>query len=126
LGVDLPGTDNVHRCDRVVLLAIAVMARALSEDEPIPRETMESLKKLKAESKAEETKIVLGWLFDTRRLLISLPKNKAIAWIKEIDEMLDLGKASAKRIERNIGRFINVAQIIPEVNHSKTGYAVTK
>jgi hypothetical protein len=47
----------------------------------------------------------------------SLPDNKAIAWTQEIDEMLELGKASAKLLERNIGRYIHIAVIIPMIHH---------
>ena len=115
--VDLPGTNNVQRLERALLLAIHVLARPLQTDEPIPRETMAALNKLISEAGLTERKVNLGWLFDTRRLLISLPDNKKIAWIREIDEMLGLGKASATRLERNIGRYINVAQIIPAIYH---------
>ena len=90
------GTDNVLRNGAAVLLAINVLARPLADNEPIPRETMEALKKLLAEAGPEEIKIILGWIFNTRKLLISLPGSKAIAWTNEIDEILQLGKASAK------------------------------
>ena len=70
---------------------------------------MEALNKLAAEAGPTEQKVILGWLFNTRRLLISLPDNKATAWTKEIDEMLELGKASAKQLlERNIGRYVHI------------------
>jgi hypothetical protein len=111
-------SENVKRL-RAILLSIHIMARPGDPNEPIPREVMEALNKLAAEAGPEELKIILGWLFDTRRLLISLPDtdNKAIAWIREIDDMLLLGVASAKRIEKNIGRYVNVAQILPMVHH---------
>jgi hypothetical protein len=78
---------------------------------------MEALNKLAAEAAPEELKVVLGWLFDSRRLRISLPDNKAIAWTKEIEEMLEAGRASAKRLEKNIGRYVNISQIIPMIHH---------
>jgi hypothetical protein len=49
--------------------------------------------------------------------VISLPDNKAIAWSNEIKEMLEEGKTKAKRLERNIGRFVNVGMILPYVHH---------
>jgi hypothetical protein len=115
--IDLPGTNNIQRLEHAPLLAIHAMARPLQTEEPIPRETMAALNKLISEAGLTEQKVNLGWLFDTRRLLISLPDNKKIAWVREIDEMLELGKASAKRLEKNIGRYINVAQIIPAIYH---------
>jgi len=71
-------------------------------EELIPREAMEARNKLAAEAGATETKIILGWLFNTRNLTISLPDYKAIAWTAEIDEMLESEKTAAKRLERNI------------------------
>ena len=121
LSVDLPDQDgleseNVKRL-RSILLAIHIVARLGDPNEPVPREVMEALNKLAAEAGPTEQKIILGWLFNTRQLLISLPDNKAIAWTKEIDEMLELGKASAKRLERNIGRYVHIAVIIPMIHH---------
>jgi hypothetical protein len=100
--VDLPDTNNIQRLERAPLHAIHVLARPLQADEPIPRETTAAMNKLISEARLTEQNVNLGWLFDTRRLLISLPDNKTIAWIQEIDEMLEIGKASAKRLETNI------------------------
>jgi hypothetical protein len=115
--VDLPGSDNVLKAERAVLLAIHTLARPISDEEPIPRETMAALEKLLAETGMEETKLMLGWLLDFRMLMISLPDNKAIAWSQEIADMLKEGKTKAKRLERNIGRFVNIGMILPYVHH---------
>jgi hypothetical protein len=72
---------------------------------------MAAMEKLLAEAGMEETKIMLGWLLDFRRLVISLPNNKAVAWSQEITDMLEEGKTKAKRLERNIGRFVNIGMI---------------
>jgi hypothetical protein len=109
-------SENVKRL-RAILLCIHIMARPGDPNEPIPREVMEALNKLAAEAGATELKIILGWLFDSRRLRISLPDNKATAWSKEIDDMLELGKASAKRLEKNIGRYVHITTIIPMLHH---------
>ena len=113
--VDLPG--NVLKAERAVLLAIHAIARPIADEEPIPRETMAAMEKFLAEAGMEETKIMLGWLLDFRRLEISLPDNKATAWSQEIADMLKEGKTKAKRLERNIGRFVNIGMILPYVHH---------
>ena len=115
--VDLPGSENVLKAERAVLLAIHALARPIANEEPIPRETMAAMEKLLAEAGMEETKIMLGWLLDFRRLVISLPNNKAVAWSQEITDMLEEGKTKAKRLERNIGRFVNIGMILPYVHH---------
>jgi hypothetical protein len=114
---DSSESENVKTHRAILLCILFIMARPGDPNEPIPREVMEALNKLAAEAGPTETKVILGWLFDTRCLRISLPENKAIAWTKDIDEMLELGKASAKRLEKNIGRYIHITTIIPMMLH---------
>jgi len=84
-----PDLGNVpNRVIRAIPLAIRTLARPSSHQDFIPRKDIISLKKLKAEGRLEETKIVLGWLINTRFLLISLPDHKCHAWLRDIDAML--------------------------------------
>ena len=117
LAVDFPGSGNANRIERAALLAIYTAARALSPNEPIPRETMEARNKLFAEAAAEEIKRVLGWICNFRRLMISLPDDKARAWIGDVITMLETGRVAADFLESSIGRFVNVGMIIPQVHH---------
>ena len=117
LSVDIPGSGNAKRIERAALLAIYTAARALSPNEPIPRETMEARNKLAAEAAAEEVKRLQGWICNFRALLISLPDDKAKAWIADIKDMLEAGKVAADTLESSIGRFVNVGMIIPQVHH---------
>ena len=64
---------------------------------------MAAKNKLLAEAILEETKTILGWDFDFRRLTISLPENKCIAWSKALQGILDNETVSAKKLESNIG-----------------------
>eukprot|EP00956_Cyclotella_meneghiniana_P025476 scaffold53298_cov92-Cyclotella_meneghiniana.AAC.1 len=109
--------NHVDRCAGAALLSIHTIARPLSSHEPIPRETMAAIEKLLAEAGPEEVKIMLGWHLNFRTLIISLPFNKAKAWSTEISEILSEGKTKAKRLERNIGRFVNIGMILPYVHH---------
>ncbi len=49
---------------------------------------MDARDKLKAKAGLSKTKMILGWFFDFRRLMISLPENKFIAWTSAINELL--------------------------------------
>ncbi|KAL7530514.1 LOW QUALITY PROTEIN: hypothetical protein ACHAXR_005024 [Thalassiosira sp. AJA248-18] len=113
LTVDIPGTDNAKRLERAILLAIHVAAREKHPDEPIPREEMAALAKLIAEAGLEEAKTILGWIFDFRRLLMSLPENKFVAWSTEINEMIKEKKTTASALERNIGRLVHLSLVLP-------------
>jgi hypothetical protein len=115
--VVIEGTDNAIRCERATLLAIETVARPKDGKEPIPREDMEARNKLEAEAGLEELKTVLGWLLDTRRLRVKLPKNKFIAWSNIIREMIQRGTTTAKELESIIGRLVHLGMAIPLVYH---------
>lgn len=117
LGIDIPGTDNLKRCEAASLLAIDATARPIHPQEPIPREEMVARNKFFAEAGLEETKIILGWLLDFRRLIISLPSNKFIAWTDSINDLLARGTTTAKELETTIGRLGHLGAIMPFVYH---------
>ena len=78
---------------------------------------MEARNKLHAEAGLEEQKTVLGWLIDTRHLLVRLPKNKFIAWSNISGEMMQKGTTIAKELESIIGRLVHLGMAIPLVYH---------
>ena len=47
--------------------------------------------------------MILGWSFDFWCLQISLPKNKFIAWMTNINKLLVEGLSTAKELESTIG-----------------------
>lgn len=51
---------------------------------------------MKVEGAAEEQKICLGWMLDTRRLIVSLPNHKTIGWKSQIDTILNQKTVSEK------------------------------
>jgi hypothetical protein len=117
LTLDVPGTNNLEHCAGAHLLAVAATARPSHEDEPIPREEMEAVNKLIAEATPEESKMILGWLMNFRKLIISLPDNKHLAWSKSIQEILVRGSAKARQLETIIGRLGHLGAVIPFVYH---------
>ena len=78
---------------------------------------MEAINKLVAEASPEETKIILGWMWDFHKLTLSLPDNKHHAWSNSVREILVRGTAKAKELETLIGRLGHLGMIIPFVYH---------
>ena len=73
--------------------------------------------KMEAEGVAEEEKICLEWLLNTRKLLVSLPSHKAVAWISQIDKTLQDSSVSNKELQSILGRLENIAQIMISLGH---------
>ena len=117
LALDVPGTNNLERCARAHLKAIAATARPSHTKEPIPREEMEAINKLIAEATPEEKKLILGWMMDFQKLIVLLPNNKYKAWSASIQEMLVKGSARAKDLETMISRLGHLGMVIPFVYH---------
>ena len=88
LTIDIPGTDHVARAKGAALLAMDASARPSHPEEPTPHESMDVRDKLKAKAGPAESKVILGWNFDFRRLIISLPENKFVASTKNVRQLL--------------------------------------
>jgi len=115
VGPDLPG--NARRLEAAIPLAIHTICRPIMQPEPIPRKAIISTNKLKAEGAIEERKLLLGWLFDTRRLLISLPDDKLQAWSTDIKHLLGTKQATHPQLDKLVGRLNHVGYIIPTARH---------
>ena len=59
-----------------------------------------------------EQKTFLGWIIDTRRMRLSLPKLKAFRWINEIDGLLQKQKIKHKDLESILGKLNHAAFLI--------------
>ena len=89
IGPYLPGI--IQRLAACILISFHLVFRPLSKFEPIPCDEAAAVAKLIAEGNLEDTKRILGWLYNTRRLLISLPDSKTFAWIDSITDLIARG-----------------------------------
>jgi hypothetical protein len=90
---------NLARKPHVAPLAMHVTSRPhAGTSEPILRRAMLSLLKLLAEGAPAEEQIVLGWLLDTRRLLVALPDDKHSAWLSHHSSKSSETKGARRRI----------------------------
>ncbi len=70
-----------------------------------------------AEGGLTKTKMILGWESKYQRLLISLPKNKLIAWTTGISQVLVERSTTSKQLESIIGQLGHLTLIMPSVHH---------
>jgi hypothetical protein len=99
------------------LLAIHTVGRPVAAHEPVLRNELTAEKKLIAESLLEEVKTTLGWLLDTRRLLIGLPMDKFSSWSASIHFMVIMETCSYEDLDTLVGRLNHVCFIIPLARH---------
>jgi hypothetical protein len=114
IGLDTPA--NVIRLPGAILLAIELFTRQY-ENFPLPREEMVSVTKLVAELGMSEQKTILGWLYDSRRLLISLPREKYIAWSNQIKDLLKRQRSNHNELKTLVGRLDHAAGVLPLACH---------
>jgi hypothetical protein len=105
--------DIVTQVSHAIPLAIHTLARPTNGNDTIPRKDIISIKKLLAERQVAETKIVLGWLINTRTLSISLSLDKHLKLSKDISDLLSSTKIKNKHLEVLIGQLDHTATIIP-------------
>ena len=73
--------------------------------------------KNKSEGDLKKVKICLGWIVDTRRLLMSLPEHKYIAWSKEAEGTLKAKQISGSALCSLLGRLEIITIIIVSMGH---------
>ena len=100
-----------------VPLAMHASMRPLSKDEPVPRKETLLLNKLLLEGTPSKLMIVLGWLIDTRRLLLRLPRNKFERWRKELKDLIADPIISRAALESLIGKLVHAVYVIPLFRH---------
>ena len=109
--------DNLQRITAAPCTVIHALAHTASADTHIQRNNMIADDKNEAEGAPEETKICLGWILDTRRLLVTLPDHKFIAWSAQTQATIDQKSANNKQLSSLLGRLEHVAIVIPMFAH---------
>ena len=109
---------NLRRACHAVPLAVHVMSRPhAGDEEPVGRRQLLEPSKLVAEGRPTEVLVVLGWLLDTRRMLISLPEDKHRAWGEDLSQIIREGHTTTEALEQMIGRLNHAAYLIPLSRH---------
>jgi hypothetical protein len=110
--------QNRERAPHTVPLAMHVTSRPhTGNKEPVKRRNILSDAKLLAEGAPAETQIILGWTKNTRKLVISLPKDKFDAWTAELNKIVKARRTTFGALETTVGRLNHVAYVNPLARH---------
>ena len=63
-------------------------------------------------------KICIGWLLNTRYLLVILPEHKYIAWTSQVQKLMDRHSKTNEKLEPFLGQLEQIAIIIKMFGHS--------
>ena len=92
--------------------------RYLDDLEPLPRRPLLSAHKLIAEQGSPaEVQTVLGWKIDTRRLRISLPDDKFLAWNGELTKLINGKGGPYHEVGLLAGRLNHTSFVLPMARH---------
>jgi hypothetical protein len=109
---------NLAQKPHAVPLAMHVTSRPhAGNSKPLLRRAMLSMLKLVAEGSPSEQQIVLGWLLDTRRLLVSLPSDKYEAWLGTINRIIKDKGGLKEELDTLKGQLNHAAYVIPLARH---------
>ena len=115
MGPDLP--RNRPRLAAAIPLPVHLLSRPITKEEYIVRKPPISIIKLQAEGRLEASKLLLGWLYDTRRLCVYLLANKFIAWSKSLKDLIKQRQTSFSELDTTIGCLNHAAYVVPTVRH---------
>ena len=113
LTIALDQEDEVKRSQEAPPLIFHSIFRPVDENEPLPRNDNMSKTKLAGEGQPCESKVMLGWLINTRTMRIYLPVDKAFDWKRDINNILKCIKVKHKQMETLIGRLNHCGHILP-------------
>ena len=117
LSIGLDKDNLMQRSQDAPALAVHATFRPVHPHEPILIEDSISIKKLKGEGVPSEQKTMLGWILCSRKSKIFLPKDKELAWTRDIDELLTSNYINAKKLESTIGRCNHIGYIMPNARY---------
>jgi hypothetical protein len=104
--------DNDERIKHAAPLVLESLFRFKDPNDPTKRDPIINLTKHAAEGKLETSKIILGWLIDSRWFRVLLTHEKAHEWIQDTLVYIKDGKCSKATLESLIGRFNHTSVII--------------
>jgi hypothetical protein len=104
--------DLPQRIKHSVPLILDTLFRPVGKNDHAYRDPIINMTKHQAEGRLEERKVVLGWMIDSRRFMVSLTTEKARDWLDDIDKCIDDGKCTKKLLESTIGRLNHTSIIV--------------
>ena len=117
IGITVDIGNNKARLKAVPGTVIDAVSHRAKEELDIKRENMVAKDKCEAEGAIAEKRICLGWMLNTRQLLVQLPQHKCIAWIKDVDALIVHKSISHANLISLIGKLENVITMVKMMGH---------
>jgi hypothetical protein len=108
----LDAGDIPARIKHAVPLILDTLFRPARPEECGNRDPIINMTKHQAEGRLEESKVILGWLINTRRLTVLLTKEKAADWLIDIRLCISTKKCTKHTLESIIGRLNHTSMIV--------------
>ena len=105
------------RPDKVLCTVIQAVFHTTENNTVVPRKTPTEKDKCRAEGSLSEIRMCLGWLLDTRKLLIKLISRKCKAWINDLENIIKKRSTSHDDLKSLIGKLEKVIVIIKMMVH---------
>ena len=126
IGVTVDLNNNKARLKAVPGTVIDAVSHRATGHLGIKRENMIAKDKCEAEGAISERRICLGWMLDTRQLLVQLPKHKGIAWTREVNAIICRKSISHADLISLIGKLENVITMVKMMGHFMNNFYALK
>jgi hypothetical protein len=105
--------SNEIRSPAAPLLIMHLICRPIAADEPLPRPDFVSWSKFSAKGTPTEVQTILGWLVNTRTVMLSLSDDEYRALTNDVARTIKRKKITHQHLQTLIGRLMNLAVAIP-------------
>ena len=117
IGITVDIGNNKSRLEVAPCTVIHAVSNNLSSENHITRDNMIEIYKCITEGAIVEERICIGWISNTRELLVKLPEHKCKAWITALITFIKRISVNHNDLKSLIGKLENVIIIIKIMGH---------
>ena len=108
IGITVDIANNKSRLEVAPCTVIHAVSNNPTSENHIPRDNMIEIDKCIAEGAIAEERICIGWILNTRELLVKLPEHKCKAWITDLKFFIKRISVNHNDLKSLIGKLENV------------------
>ena len=117
IGIKVDIANNKSRLEVAPCTVIQKVSNNPTSENHIPRDNMIEIDKCIAEGAIGEERICIGWILNTRKLLVKLPEHKCKAWITDLKNFIKRISVNHNDLKSLIGKLENVIIITKMQSH---------
>ena len=117
IGITVDMGNNKSRLEVAPCTVIHAVSNNLSSENHIPRDNMIEIYKCITEGAIVEERICIGWISNTRELLVKLPEHKCKAWITALITFIKRISVNHNDLKSLIGKLENMIIITKMRGH---------